>query len=83
MCVLFMLRYLSVGMAIALVFTKSRCSHFCLRLKNNEFVEYQKDIWVELQELGLAPGVFFLIFSSILCNQAINCFVTGRCGPIR
>lgn len=35
--------------------------YFCLRLKKNEFVEYQKDIWVELQELGLAPGVSFFL----------------------
>jgi len=35
--------------------------YFCLRLKKNEFVEYQKDIWVELQDLGLAPGVSFFL----------------------
>ncbi len=35
--------------------------YFCLRLKKNEFVEYQKDIWIELQELGLAPGVSFFL----------------------
>jgi hypothetical protein len=28
-----------------------------LRLKKNEFVEYQKDIWVELNDLGLIPGM--------------------------
>lgn len=31
--------------------------YFCLRLKKNEFVEYRKDIWVELNDLGLIPGV--------------------------
>lgn len=31
--------------------------YFCLRLKKNEFVEYQKDIWIELNDLGLVPGV--------------------------
>ncbi|MHC5611382.1 MAG: IS4 family transposase [Nostoc sp.] len=34
---------------------------FCLRLKKNEFVEYQKDIWIELNNLGLTPGVSFFI----------------------
>ena len=32
-----------------------------MRLKKNEFVEYQKDIWVELQDLGLVPGVSFFL----------------------
>jgi hypothetical protein len=31
--------------------------YFCLRLKKNEFVEYEKDIWIKLNNLGLAPGV--------------------------
>ncbi len=35
--------------------------YFCLRLKKNEFVEYQKNIWIELNNLGLAPGVSFFI----------------------
>ncbi|MHC5611696.1 MAG: IS4 family transposase [Nostoc sp.] len=35
--------------------------YFCLRLKKNEFVEYQKDIWIELNNLGLTPGVSFFI----------------------
>ncbi len=35
--------------------------YFCLRLKKNEFVEYEKDIWIELNELGLTPGVSFFI----------------------
>lgn len=30
---------------------------FCLRLKKNEFVEVEKDIWRELNDLGLRPGV--------------------------
>ena len=34
---------------------------FCLRLKKNEFVEYQKEIWIELKNLGLTPGVSFFI----------------------
>jgi hypothetical protein len=35
--------------------------YFCLRLKKNEFVEYEKDIWIELNNLGLTPGVSFFI----------------------
>lgn len=35
--------------------------YFCLRLKKNEFVESQKDIWIELNNLGLTPGVSFFI----------------------
>lgn len=27
--------------------------YFCLRLKKNEFVEYQKHVWLELNDLGL------------------------------
>lgn len=34
---------------------------FCLRLKKNEFVEYQKEIWIELNNLGLTPKVSFFI----------------------
>lgn len=35
--------------------------YFCLRLKKNEFVEYQKDIWIELKDLGLVPGISFFL----------------------
>ena len=35
--------------------------YFCLRLKKNEFIEVEKDIFVELKSLGLAPGVSFFI----------------------
>lgn len=35
--------------------------YFCLRLKKNEFVEFKKDIFKELNHLGLAPGVSFFI----------------------
>ena len=27
--------------------------YFCLRLRNNEFIEYKKDVWLELSDLGL------------------------------
>lgn len=35
--------------------------YFCLHLKKNEFVEYKKDIWIELSDLGLNPGVAFFL----------------------
>jgi hypothetical protein len=37
--------------------------YFCLRLRKSEFVEKQKDIWLELNALGLAPGVAFFLQS--------------------
>jgi hypothetical protein len=35
--------------------------YFCLRLKKNHFVEMQTDIWLELKDLGLEPGVCFFL----------------------
>jgi hypothetical protein len=35
--------------------------YFCLRLKKNEFVEVKKDIFQELNSLGLEPGVSFFV----------------------
>lgn len=34
---------------------------FCLRLKKNEFVEVKTEIWLELNNLGLSPGVAFFL----------------------
>ncbi len=34
---------------------------FCLRLKTNELVEYQKNSWIKLNDLGLVPGVSLFI----------------------
>lgn len=36
---------------------REREVYFCLRLKNNHFVEIRKDIYVQLKTLGLSPGV--------------------------
>ena len=36
-------------------------AYFCLRLKKNHFVEMQTDVWLELNDLGLAPGISFFI----------------------
>jgi hypothetical protein len=30
---------------------------FCVRLRKNEFIQQESKIWVELKELGLAPGI--------------------------
>lgn len=35
--------------------------YFCLRLKKNEFIEVEKDIWIELNKLGLTPGTSLFI----------------------
>lgn len=34
---------------------------FCLRLKQNEFVQVKTEIWLELNNLGLTPGVSFFL----------------------
>jgi hypothetical protein len=57
-CVLGDREFCSVKLAKHL---QSLSVYFCLRLKKNEFVEYQKDIWIELNNLGLTPGVSFFI----------------------
>lgn len=36
-------------------------AYFCLRLKKNEFVESKNQIWVELNQIGLLPGVSFFL----------------------
>jgi hypothetical protein len=36
---------------------RERKMYFCLRLKKNHFVEVEEDIWLELQQVGLSPGV--------------------------
>jgi len=30
---------------------------FCLRLKKNEFIEVENDVWLQLDNLGLKPGI--------------------------
>lgn len=32
-------------------------TYFCLRLKRNEYIEIAPEIWWQLQELGVAPGI--------------------------
>ena len=35
--------------------------YFCLRLKKNEFVQVETEIWYHLNDLGLSPGVSFFL----------------------
>ena len=35
--------------------------YFCLRLKKNHFIEQETEIWVQLQQLGLKPGISFYL----------------------
>jgi hypothetical protein len=53
-CVLGDREFCSVKLANLL---RERRVYFCLRLKKNHFMEVKKDIWLELQEVGLSPGV--------------------------
>jgi len=32
-------------------------AYFCLRLKKNEFVQLEGEIWLQLEQLGLVPGM--------------------------
>ncbi|GAX35864.1 transposase [Nodularia sp. NIES-3585] len=57
-CVLGDREFCSVKLA---KYLKSLGIYFCLRLKKNEFVEFEKDIFQELNSLGLEPGVSFFI----------------------
>lgn len=58
LCVLGDREFCSVKLA---KYLQSMGVYFCLRLKKNEFVEYEKDIFLQLNQLGLAPGVCFFI----------------------
>ena len=35
--------------------------YFCLRLKKNEFIQGETEIWYQLNQLGLAPGLSFFL----------------------
>ena len=40
---------------------RDRNAYFCLRLKKSHFVERQTNIWLELNALGLTPGVSLFV----------------------
>jgi hypothetical protein len=44
-------------------------TYFCLRLKRREYLEIEKEIWVQLKEVGLAPGVS-LYFQGVKVTKA-------------
>jgi Transposase DDE domain len=58
MCILGDREFCSVKLAKWL---SEQSLYFCLRLKKNEFLEIKKDIWVELNDLGLVPGTSMFI----------------------
>ncbi|MFB2835362.1 IS4 family transposase [Floridanema evergladense] len=48
-------------------------TYFCLRLRKNEYVELTPDNWVQLQELGVAPGVsVYLKGVKVTKNKGFN-----------
>jgi Transposase DDE domain len=48
---------------------------FCTRLKKSEFVEIKKEIWLDLNHLGLSPGVsFFLAGVKVTKTQGFTSF---------
>jgi hypothetical protein len=57
-CVLGDREFCSVKLASWL---REKSVRFCLRLKKNEFIEVEADIWTELNNLGLTPGVSVFI----------------------
>ena len=57
-CVLGDREFCSVKLA---KYLQSKDVYFCLRLKKNEFIEVEKDIWIELNKFGLTPGTSFFI----------------------
>lgn len=40
---------------------KGKKVYFCLRLRRTEFVQVKDEVWVQLNDLGLAPGVAFYL----------------------
>lgn len=52
--------------------------YFCLRLKKNEFLQVQSEIWVQLKDLGLEPGVC-LFFKGVKVTKikGFVCFNVG------
>ncbi len=53
-CVLGDREFCSVKLATWL---KQQGLSFCLRLRKNEFIQQEEEIWLELKDLGLAPGL--------------------------
>ena len=43
------------GVRLANWLSQQGC-YFCLRLKQNEYIELEKEIWIQLRALGLTPG---------------------------
>ena len=69
-CVLGDREFCSVNLANWL---RERNVYFCLRLKKNHFVELEQDIWLELQQVGLSPGIS-LFFKGIKVTKTQGFF---------
>jgi hypothetical protein len=39
------------------ILVSSKGVYFCLRLKKNEYIQLSDEIWVQLEALGLTPGI--------------------------
>lgn len=54
--------------------------YFCLRLKKNEFVQVENDIWVAMKDLGLSPGIsVFLKGLKVIKTQGyLNFNIAGK-----
>ncbi|MEY2832750.1 MAG: hypothetical protein RLZZ574_2008 [Cyanobacteriota bacterium] len=48
--------------------------YFCLRLKKNNFVELESEIWYQLKQLGLKPGISFYLrgVKMTKCKQVVG-----------
>jgi len=51
--------FCSVGLAQWL--REQSGTYFCLRLKKNEYVEIEQNIWMQLKDLSPKPGVSFYL----------------------
>jgi hypothetical protein len=47
------------GVELAAWLSQEQQAYLSLRLKNNEYVELEEQIWFQLRDLGLAPGMSF------------------------
>ena len=57
---------------------------FCTRLKKSEFVEIKKEIWVDLNNLGLSPGVaFFLAGVKVTKNMVLQALMLPVNGNVK
>ncbi|MBV8887659.1 MAG: IS4 family transposase, partial [Chroococcidiopsidaceae cyanobacterium CP_BM_RX_35] len=56
------------GVRLANCLAEQGC-YFCLRLKQNEYIELEKGIWIQLKALGLRPGISLYLEGVRLTKQ--------------